>query len=155
MALLPTPHSDPGRGSGVYATLNPIGKEASSEGGSSPSSRSTSGQQHNKENEEEGEEEDEEDEGGAWSDEDEDEDEDKNKPSGSDKSDSASSPSSPSSTLSSSSSSVPSSGKAVTPLPKLVMFVCFWIQVTEALNVTTLFPYMAFLVEVSVASLQL
>ena len=37
--------------------------------------------------------------------------------------------------------------KIITPLPKLVIFVCFWVQITEALNVTTLFPYMAFFVE--------
>ena len=34
-----------------------------------------------------------------------------------------------------------------TPLPKLQIAICFWVQMCEALNVTTLFPYMAFFVE--------
>jgi hypothetical protein len=35
----------------------------------------------------------------------------------------------------------------VTPLPKDQMFVAFTVQLTEALNITTLFPYVAFMVE--------
>jgi hypothetical protein len=35
------------------------------------------------------------------------------------------------------------SERAPTPLPKLSMAVCFCLQISEALNVTTLFPYVS------------